>query len=102
MGISRCLPKSISLPSRPWRKARNLFSWMSWGGYLRKPRFCDRSFSSLAQMAWIRAARQMTSSTLVTASQIRNSIVGYCQCGRRSHQMLLPVSMVLVLISSST
>ena len=102
MGTSRCLPKSISRPSRPWRKARNLFSWISWGGYLRNPRFCDRSLSSLAQIAWTRAARQITSSTLVTASQMRNSIVGYCQCGRRSHQMLLPVSIVLVLTSSAT
>src|SRR5438045_4161295 len=58
IGTSACLPKSISLPSRPWRMARHLFSLISPGWYLRKPRLARRSLTSLAQMAWISAARQ--------------------------------------------
>ena len=86
----------------PPRTARHLFSWMSAGAYFRKPRFRSRSMRSFAQIACMRAARQIASSTRVAASHTRNSIVGYNACGRRSHQIFLPSSMDLVFTRSWT
>src|SRR5690606_28110211 len=51
-----------------------------------------RSFTSLAQIAWKRAAIQTHSSTFVQMSVMRNSSVSNMGCGRISHQILARVS----------
>ena len=64
---------------------------------------CARaSWYSLAMMAWHSAAMAMVSSSRIGMSQMRNSSVGKCGCGRMSHQIFLALSMQLVRISRLT
>src|SRR4051812_12491330 len=56
---------------------------------------------SFATIAWRIAAMHTASSTRVQTSQMRNSSVGYFQCGRTSHQIFEPSGMQPVTMSVS-
>src|SRR5437867_7071068 len=75
---------------------------MSARSYMRKPMFCSRNLYSLATMAWKKATIITASSIEVIMSHTRNSKVLKNGCGRRSHQIFLPLSMQLVFIKVST
>src|SRR6266508_3179558 len=64
--------------------------------YIRNPMFCCLSFTSFATIAWKNATSITVVLTDVGMSHTLNSNVLKKGCGRRSHQIFLPLSMQLV------
>ena len=85
-GVLSAASRSISLPSRPKRIARHMFSSISRGAGSSNGTPSSTSRAAWAMQATISAASASDSCAVACTSQMRTSTVPKLKCGRTDHQ----------------